>query len=276
MTVLAVVGHRRNDRLIADCFTLPYMNRDGLVLDATFDQGTFWKRWRPPRLVRLDRFSTHPDLDVRSDFRRMPFPDLTFDTVVYDPPYALKGTVDERRWNNGRYGFKTGEYLSVAARHRMMCDGFVEGWRVLAVDGILLAKCEDSVCSGRMWWQTDMYRDLARTLGMVKVDRYDLLGARAQPARTRWACVACDRGFDPDEPSVGPGHQCRASKAMPPDLNGRFGPGGHDNPDRPWLRQIRSVQRHAHGRGSTLLVFRKTTHDVADPQGSAVIASESA
>jgi hypothetical protein len=105
-----------------------------------------------------------------------------FDAVTLDGPYKLNGTATKAV--DGRYGVDT--YAGPAERHGLICDGMTECTRVLRVGGVLLVKCQDQVCSGRIWWQTDIFTRHGESLGLVKVDRFDMLGTgRPQPPRSR-------------------------------------------------------------------------------------------
>jgi hypothetical protein len=173
MTVLAAFAWKSNAELIADVAKLGYL--DGQVLDCTYGAGVFWKAYRPEKLT------TH-DLRLDGvDFRDLPHPDGTFDSSVIDGPYKLNGTSSAP---DVRYGVE--EYASPGERHALICEGIAECARVTVPRGYLLVKCQDQVCSGRVWWQTDIFTRHAEALGLVKVDRFDLLGrGRPQPERTR-------------------------------------------------------------------------------------------
>jgi hypothetical protein len=86
MVVLAATRWRTNADLIADCARLGYL--DGHVLDPTYGKGNWWTKWRP------EKFTTH-DLDPTKgdgvDFRALPEPDGTFDSVAFDPGYVSPG-----------------------------------------------------------------------------------------------------------------------------------------------------------------------------------------
>lgn len=83
-----VLGAHRwpsNAALIADVARLGYL--DGTVLDVTYGRGLWWTEFRPARLIGLDA-DRRKARDVRGDFRALPFPDGSVDTVAYDPAYV--------------------------------------------------------------------------------------------------------------------------------------------------------------------------------------------
>lgn len=166
-----------NGHLIADVARLGYL--DGTVLDCTFGRGTFWRRWRPTKLVATDlRQDCAPD--GAYDFRRLPFVDSAFDVVVFDPPYKLNGQPDEEV--DERYGVH--EPTPWRERMDLIRDGFIECLRV--ADQRVLVKCMDQVCSGKMRWQTSMVIAAANERGWRLRDRFDMVGStRTQPAGRR-------------------------------------------------------------------------------------------
>lgn len=173
--ILAATRWPANADLIVACAELGYLRADWRTLDPTWGRGRWWTKWTPADLV------TH-DLKLDGvDFRHLPHRDGEFDAVAFDPPYKLNGTptgdVDER------YGVDV--VRSWQDRHRLIRDGITECARVLRRDGVLLLKCQDQVCSGHVRWQTDEFTRHAESFGLVKVDRFDLLGGRPQPQGRR-------------------------------------------------------------------------------------------
>lgn len=205
--VLAAQRWATNGDLIADVARLGYLETSDLILDPTWGLGRWWTQWQPDDggLIGSDIDPTKSPLGYSVDFRTMAWAADRFDAVAFDPPYKLNGTATKSV--DGRYGVDI--YAGPNERHLLITDGMTECTRVLKPGGILLVKCQDQVCSGRIWWQTDLFTTHANSLGLTKVDRFDLLGGgRPQPARTR-------------------------------------------KDGKP------SVQQHAYGRPSTLLIFRK-------------------
>jgi hypothetical protein len=63
-------------------------------------------------------------------------------------------------------------------------DGVHECARVAKT--MLLVKCQDQVCSGKIRWQTDMVTEVAKECGFGKVDRLEMVtGGRPQPMEGR-------------------------------------------------------------------------------------------
>lgn len=172
------VDRANNAELIVDVARLGYLPDP--VLDVTYGMGVFWKKYRPADFAAHE-IDPAKAPDGPMDFTALDYPDDTFNTVVFDPPYKLNGTptdaVDER------YGVHV--IRSWRDRHALINAGIVECVRVLRGGGYLLVKCQDQVCSGQVRWQTREFADTAESAGTRLVDRFDLLGGRAQPAGRR-------------------------------------------------------------------------------------------
>ena len=172
--VMAAHAWPTNAHMIEDVARLGYLRKEWRTLDPTYGRGNFWTRWRPDALVTSD-------ILTGVDFRHLPHDDGAFQAVVFDPPYKLNGTPSNP---DIRYG--VGEKATRKERMDLIFDGLDECWRVLRHGGMLLVKCQDQVCGGKVRWQTDDITQQLAFLGMEKTDRLDFLTTpRPQPARTR-------------------------------------------------------------------------------------------
>ncbi len=135
----------------------------GTVLDVTFGQGHFWRRWRPAELA------TH-DIELDGvDFRHLPESDHAYDTVVYDPPYVPASgnlTGDELAAYRERYG------IDVPRSHTELTElilaGLEEAIRVSS-DWVLV-KCMDYVANRKLQLMHRTILDRAEELGLVVHD----------------------------------------------------------------------------------------------------------
>jgi SAM-dependent methyltransferase len=74
--------------------------------------------------------------DMLMDFRDLPFPDGRFKLVAFDPPHLVRA--GPRSWLAAKYG-KLGQDWRTDLR-----QGFAECWRVLAADGVLVFKWNET------------------------------------------------------------------------------------------------------------------------------------
>lgn len=115
---------------------------DKRILDACCGSRMFWFDKKNPSVLFADvrdeehilcdgrELSINPD--VIMDFRKMDFPDGSFDLVVFDPPH-LKNAGKES-WIGKKYGILTSDWRDD------LKQGFAECFRVLSDGGVLIFK----------------------------------------------------------------------------------------------------------------------------------------
>lgn len=180
--ILAAHDWKSNAELIEACVALGYLRKDWVTLDPTYGNGTWWKNWRPDRLV------THTRQIDRSDFRRLPYPSSSFNVIAYDPPYVAKGGRDTSgiKEMDARYG-QIDCPPTPALLQELINDGLTEMFRLVANGGYVLAKCQDYVSSGKLWIGTHHTMAHGIGLGFEVQDRFEhyVKAPRPQPPRTR-------------------------------------------------------------------------------------------
>lgn len=177
-----------NGELIARVASQGYIR--GRVLDATFGNGIFWRRYMPKRLVTLDARDLAA---IQGSFTRSPFRPKSFATVVFDPPYKLNGRPDSAK-DGSDYRYGVDSYARWQDRMQLISDGVDELEGLLADGGHLLVKCMDQVVSGAMRWQTDLVTERAQRAGLVKVERHDML-TRPRPQPEGRASKHCQANY---------------------------------------------------------------------------------
>lgn len=178
MTVLAANRWPTNAHLIEDCARLGYLSPELNTIDPTYGKGGWWTRWRPRTLV------TH---DIRLDgvdFRNLPHKDGSFSQAVFDPPYVCIGG----RQTTGipemhdRYGM-TDAPRTPRGVQDLINAGLDELARVVEPGGIVLAKCQDYITSGRLWPGTHNTLIHAMAAGFDLWDRLEhISNPRPQPS----------------------------------------------------------------------------------------------
>lgn len=116
------------------------------VLDATCGGRSMWFDKHDERALYVDNrqesftlcdgrtYTICPDLTA--DFRALPFPDESFNLVVFDPPHLV---------NCGRNSWLAAKYGRLAPSWRDdLQAGFTEAFRVLKPDGVLIFKWSET------------------------------------------------------------------------------------------------------------------------------------
>jgi len=176
--VLAHNPGRSNATLILNVHRLGYIRDEDTVLDTTYGQGTFWRKYRPALLVTND-LDPATDATFHEDFRALPFEARQFDVVVFDPPYKLNGTPSGPM--DDRYG--VGTYTRWQDRMDLCVQGIATCAAVCS--RTLLIKCMDQVVSGRVRWQSRIFADVAEGCGFRLEDMLLMPSGRPQPEGRR-------------------------------------------------------------------------------------------
>lgn len=129
------------------------------VIDVTWGKGVFWQK------VPQDHYSlTKADISMGVDCRKLPYPDRSFDCVVFDPPYmeGLFRKSPSHMAGSGshsafRKAYSNGQPIEETSPkwHAAVTDLYFKGGReacrVLRPNGILIVKCQDEVSANRQW-----------------------------------------------------------------------------------------------------------------------------
>lgn len=136
----------------------------GSVLDVTYGRGKWWTRFTP------EPFTFH-DIEIDGvDFRDLPHPDRSFETVCYDPPYIAAGgaaTTEKAKDFRGAFGLTPGR--TAGSFDNLVMDGLAEVCRV--ADRWLLVKCMEFVGSAKFVDVPTDVTNACRDLGWVVHDR---------------------------------------------------------------------------------------------------------
>jgi hypothetical protein len=79
----------------------------------------------------------HIEPDEVMDFRAIPYPDETYQCVIFDPPHLLN--LSEKSWMRKKYGV-----LDKETWQDDLTKGFVECFRVLKTNGTLIFKWNET------------------------------------------------------------------------------------------------------------------------------------
>jgi hypothetical protein len=142
------------------------------ILDVTHNRGRMWKGlpYTPHRSDRDPCLHEQGFTDTVADFRALPFPDASFDVIVFDPPHI--GDADESVMGGQSFGVDAADmrlgWKSVPAQFSpFMC----EARRVLRPRvGVVIAKICDQVTAGRYRFQHLDLIGAGRLHGMTACD----------------------------------------------------------------------------------------------------------
>ena len=111
------------------------------AIDVACGARSFYFDKEDARVLKCDAHPRHPVLlngrtldvnpDMVADFRELPFPDESFNLVIFDPPHLI----GKRGWRSDYYG-----KLDSDSWHKDLAKGFSECLRVLKPYGILVFK----------------------------------------------------------------------------------------------------------------------------------------
>lgn len=128
----------------------------GSVLDVTYGDGKWWERFTP------DPFTAHDLYKLDGvDFRALPEPDASVDTVCFDPPYVPQGGEGTLSAFRDRFGLQE---LSVhwSGCYETIRSGLAECARVTR--RFVLVKCMEFVSGGEFHDVPGQVRAWAREL----------------------------------------------------------------------------------------------------------------
>lgn len=144
------------------------------ILDCTYNRGRIWRGLE----IEVHRLDIDPGLhsegytDTVADFRALPFPDASWDVLVFDPPHitdAGDGIVGEKLWGE-RFGTR-GDDLRAENVGHFFRPFLQQAQRVLVPKtGIVLAKIANMVHSGRYQDQARRFKNEAEALGFTHCD----------------------------------------------------------------------------------------------------------
>lgn len=166
---LASVWYGEDAELLEKLLNFYPRRKPRRILDATVNCGRFWKGSK--------RQVTGLDIDPRyrptvvGDNTNMPFPNESFDVVVYDPPHIPNQGKDKSKDFNTRFGLVL---RSSKENHYTFSHTFPpfikEAYRVLKPEGILLCKIADYVHDHRYQWAHIEFIIAAREANLTPCD----------------------------------------------------------------------------------------------------------
>ncbi|NEW05934.1 hypothetical protein GK047_07915 [Paenibacillus sp. SYP-B3998] len=165
--VIYTVHQGCNSGLIKNAVEL-YFNPGESIADVTYGRGVFWKD-----IDRTQYNVVGTDIQTGVDFRKLPYPDISFDNSVIDPPYArisnLKGMVE---------CYNTTRHITHADIIQMYKEGLEELNRITKKSGFIFCKCQDAIYGGKQKWSHFEIYQIAQELGLIAEDLFILINTK--------------------------------------------------------------------------------------------------
>ena len=155
-----------NTKLIEEVSKL-FLDRDRIIVDITYGKGVFWKG------INLDVIGSDKrgNVDLKADFRMLPYKSESVDVVVFDPPYMHGGKTVKKSINQC-YQNENTSHESVIRNYGL---GILEGARILKKRGKIFVKCQDEIESGRQRFSHMEVIRLLELFGFKILDMFVLM-----------------------------------------------------------------------------------------------------
>lgn len=116
--------------------------------DPTYSQGNFYRNFPQPRL-KFDMFPQSPEVQ-QADCRALPLQNGSVQSIMFDPPFVMSG--DAHKENpTGKIATRFTSFANFDELVGLYVPALKEFYRVLELGGLLVFKCQDSVCGGRQY-----------------------------------------------------------------------------------------------------------------------------
>lgn len=146
----------------------------GIELDPTYSKGIFYKNSgiNPP-LFKFDKFPQTKDTR-QSDANKLPIVRNGVTSIMFDPPFVAGHTKEKP---TGIIGERFHGFRYVPDLWSWYKECLAEFHRILAKDGVLIVKCQDTVSSGKQWWSHVFLINEAEKIGFYTKDLFVLTAA---------------------------------------------------------------------------------------------------
>ena len=144
----------------------------GIELDPTYSKGVFYKNM--PEHEPREKFDLYPQTDdtLQANANNLPHLDAQITSIMFDPPFIVGHTKDKP---TGIIGERFHGFRYISDLWKWYDDCLKEFYRILAKDGVLIFKCQDTVSSGKQYLSHVHIINEAEKLGFVCEDMFILL-----------------------------------------------------------------------------------------------------
>jgi hypothetical protein len=172
-----------NEREIIQWIMRLHNGNAGFDVDLTYSIGHLWYDLPQPK-YKFDLMPQAPGV-IQADARAVPLACGSVGSVMFDPPFIIRGVSPHPTMAEGPRHFKNGSsnlqskrfggYPSEVAYLELYRAVMAECWRVLKAPGLVVVKCQDQTTSGKGFWAHLEIMNLARCAGFVMEDLFVLV-----------------------------------------------------------------------------------------------------
>lgn len=150
-------------------------NIERFDLDCTYSKGNFWKNLPQP-VYKSDIFPLYKFV-IQADSRKLPFNDNSFNSVIFDPPFVIGGSLKDKNYdgNSVKTAKRFGYYTNFNSLKEHYYKSLIEINRILKDKGILVFKCQDIVAGGKNYFSHNLVFNYAIETGFYPIDLFILL-----------------------------------------------------------------------------------------------------
>lgn len=160
--------------IISDILSL-HAKQNKIDLDPTYSVGNFYKKGLRDPKYKFDFFPQGKDV-IQASSGNIPLPDECVNTIMFDPPFLIGGTIKENSGEGSSITVKRfTNFHSFNELKVMYSDSLKEFSRLLKPDGIVIFKCQDTVDTGGNYFTHCWVMQQALKYGFYPKDLFILL-----------------------------------------------------------------------------------------------------
>lgn len=151
-----------------------YVPRGVFDYDPTYSKGNFYKEGVPEPSVKSDIKKI--ENGFIADVTDLPFPDNSFDSICFDPPFVMGSgpSVQYPKEGSNIINKRFGIFKNVDELWGFYFLSLLELYRTLKKDGVLIFKCQDCIVSAKQYLSHVEIINKAHQIGFYPKDIFIL------------------------------------------------------------------------------------------------------
>ncbi len=152
-----------------------HCNKRLIDCDPTFSTGNFYKQGIPKPKHIFDKCPQTYDT-IQAESHNLPLGDESVNVVMFDPPFVIGGKIhDGIKEGSSIIAKRFASFLSFDELKQMYSNSLKEFYRILALGGIVIFKCQDVVVSAKNHFTHCWVMNKAIEIGYYPKDLFVLL-----------------------------------------------------------------------------------------------------